>query len=120
MRFIAFSRDRAAMHGHIVHDEEIPAVGMRAKLIAFAKKNVVLEIALLAAVATSFIVPPDREYLGYFDLKTLTCLFCVLAVVCALKNINSFIGSLIQLSSGSEIYAAASSPSYISRSSARC
>ena len=90
MKFIAFSRDRAAMHGHIVHNEEIPAVGMRAKLIAFAKKNVVLEIALLAAVATSFIVPPDREYLGYFDLKTLTCLFCVLAVVCAFKNINFF------------------------------
>ena len=62
MKFIAFSRDRAAMHGQIVHNEEIPAVGMRAKLIAFAKKNVVLEIALLAAVATSFIVPPDREY----------------------------------------------------------
>ena len=90
MKFIAFSRDRAAMHGHIVHNEEIPAVGMRAKLITFAKKNVVLEIALLAAVATSFIVPPDREYLGYFDLKTLTCLFCVLAVVCAFKNINFF------------------------------
>jgi Na+/H+ antiporter NhaD/arsenite permease-like protein len=35
-------------------------------------------------------VPPDREYLDYFDVKTLTCLFCVLAVVCALKNINFF------------------------------
>jgi Na+/H+ antiporter NhaD/arsenite permease-like protein len=32
----------------------------------------------------------DKEYLGYFDYKTLTCLFCVLAVVCALKNINFF------------------------------
>ncbi|MBR5515128.1 MAG: citrate transporter, partial [Clostridia bacterium] len=32
----------------------------------------------------------DKEYLGYFDLKTLTCLFCVLAVVCALKNIKFF------------------------------
>lgn len=28
--------------------------------------------------------------MDYFDLKTLTCLFCVLAVVCALKNINFF------------------------------
>ena len=36
------------------------------------------------------IVPPDKEYLGYFDVKTLTCLFCVLAVVCALKNIDFF------------------------------
>jgi len=47
-------------------------------------------IALVAAAITCFFVPPDREYLGYFDLKTLTCLFCVLAVVCALKNIRFF------------------------------
>ena len=47
-------------------------------------------IAALAAVITSFIVPPDAQYLGYFDFKTLTCLFCVLAVVCALRNIRFF------------------------------
>ena len=47
-------------------------------------------VAMLAAMVTMFIVPPDAQYLGYFDLKTLTCLFCVLAVVCALKNINFF------------------------------
>lgn len=47
-------------------------------------------IALLAAIVTSCIVPPDKEYIGYFDFKTLTCLFCVLAVVCALKNIKFF------------------------------
>ena len=57
---------------------------------AFIKKNAVLCIAILAATITSFIVPPDREYLGYFDLKTLTCLFCVLAVVCAFRNIRFF------------------------------
>ena len=61
---------------------------MRVK--AFIKSNVVMLIALLAAVITSIIVPVDREYLGYFDVKTLACLFCVLAVVCALKNINFF------------------------------
>ena len=47
-------------------------------------------IALLAAVITSIIVPVDRAYIGYFDYRTLTCLFCVLAVVCALKNVNFF------------------------------
>ena len=47
-------------------------------------------IALCAACITSIIVPPDRAYLDYFDFKTLTCLFCVLAVVCALKNIRFF------------------------------
>lgn len=47
-------------------------------------------IALLAAIITSFIIPIDKQYINYFDYKTLTCLFCVLAVVCALKNINFF------------------------------
>lgn len=64
--------------------------GFSAKLIAFVKKNIVMVIAFFAAVITSIFVPVDKEYLGYFDYKTLTCLFCVLAVVCALKNINFF------------------------------
>ena len=60
------------------------------KIAAFLKKNAVLCIATLAAVITSCIVPPDEKYLEYFDWKTLTCLFCVLAVVCALRNIKFF------------------------------
>ena len=56
----------------------------------FVKKNIVMVIAMLAAMITCFIIPPDKAYLDYFDVKTLTCLFCVLAVVCALKNINFF------------------------------
>ena len=56
----------------------------------FAKKNVVMLIAFTSALTTCFIVPPDSEYINYFDFKTLTCLFCVLAVVCALKNIRFF------------------------------
>ncbi len=57
---------------------------------AFVKQNTVAVIAFFAALVTSFIILPDKEYLGYFDFKTLTCLFCVLAVVCALRNINFF------------------------------
>ena len=56
----------------------------------FVKKNTVMVIAAVAALITCFLVPPDRAYLDYFDVKTLTCLFCVLAVVCALKNIQFF------------------------------
>ena len=59
-------------------------------IAAFAKKNAVMVIALVAAVVTGIIVPPDKEYLSYFDPRTLTCLFCVLAVVCALRNIRFF------------------------------
>ena len=57
---------------------------------SFLRQNVVMLVALAAAVVTCFIVPPDKAYLDYFDIKTLTCLFCVLAVVCALKNIQFF------------------------------
>ncbi len=62
----------------------------REAFTSFVKKNAVMCIALIAAIITSVIVPPDSQYLGYFDYKTLTCLFCVLAVVCALKNIRFF------------------------------
>ena len=59
-------------------------------ILGFFKKNAVMSIALAAAIITSFIVPVDRAYIEYFDFKTLTCLFCVLAVVCAFRNINFF------------------------------
>ncbi len=68
--------------------QAINSVAQRA--VAFAKKNAVMLIALVAALITTFFVPVDKEYLGYFDYKTLVCLFCVLAVVCALKNISFF------------------------------
>ncbi len=60
------------------------------KLLYFMKKNTVFCIALLAAVVTSFFIPPDREYASYFDWNTLSCLFLTLAVVCALRNIKFF------------------------------
>lgn len=47
-------------------------------------------VAFIAALITSIIVPIDSQYASYFDFKTLTCLFCVLAVVCALRNIRFF------------------------------
>lgn len=60
------------------------------RITGFIRKNTVAFIALTLAVVTSFIVPPDSEYIGYFDFKTLSCLFSTLAVVCALKNIRFF------------------------------
>lgn len=57
---------------------------------AFVRKNAVLCIVAVLAVITCFIVPPDAEYIGYFDLKTLSCLFSTLAVVNALRHIKFF------------------------------
>ena len=60
------------------------------KVTQFVKKNAVFCIAALAAMVTCVLVPPDREYLSYFDFRTLSCLFLTLAVVCALRNIQFF------------------------------
>ena len=63
---------------------------LKTKFIDFASKNFVLVIAATLAIASCFIVKPDAKYIEYFDFKTLTCLFCTLAVICALKNIRFF------------------------------
>lgn len=62
----------------------------KARVDGFISKNAVLVIAATLALASCLVVPPDAEYLGYFDLKTLSCLFCTLAVICALKNVRFF------------------------------
>ncbi len=63
---------------------------LKNNLIRFIRANSVMVIALIAALVSVAFVPPDSKYLGYIDFKTITCLFCVLACVCAFKNINFF------------------------------
>ena len=72
---------------HTHHGKLHDAIG---KVGSFVRKNTVFVIAVMLALITSVIVPPDREYWGYFDFKTLTCLFSTLAVICALKNVKFF------------------------------
>ena len=74
------------LHKNRLHNNISPV----ARVVEFVKTNAVLTVAFVAALISSLIVPPDSAYLGYFDVKTLYCLFCVLAVVCAFKNINFF------------------------------
>lgn len=66
------------------------AAAVRSAILRFPQRNPVLCISFVLAVVTSFIIPPDAAYRSYIDLKTVSCLFCVLAVVCALKNIRFF------------------------------
>ena len=54
------------------------------------KGNVVLTVAIIVAMITGFIIPPDSSYADYFDMRTLSCLFCTLAVICALKDVDFF------------------------------
>lgn len=59
-------------------------------VIGLAKSHVVLIVAVIAAAVTCVFVPPDAGYADYFDLDTLSCLFCTLAVVSALKERRFF------------------------------
>lgn len=56
----------------------------------FLKKQTVLCIALAAMAVTCVLVPVDKTYLTYFDLRTLATLFCTLAVVAAFSHIHLF------------------------------
>ena len=60
------------------------------RIKAFAKHNAVMLTAFAAAAVTVLFVPVDSAYAGYLDMKTLICLFCVLAVVCALRDVGFF------------------------------
>ena len=59
------------------------------KLLRWCKANAMPVIAVLAAAVTAVFVPPDAAYLGYYDVKTLSCLLCVLAVVGALRRVDA-------------------------------
>ena len=59
------------------------------KIQCWCRTNAMLAISLLAAAATAFFVPPDRDYLGYYDLKTLSCLIHFVKVV--LRNFPAIV-----------------------------
>ena len=78
-------------HKHYHREDLLHLLRKIALLIKnFVSCNTVLVIASTLAILSCFIVKPDAEYISYFDFKTLTCLFCTLAVICALKNIRFF------------------------------
>ncbi|WP_247645863.1 SLC13 family permease [Adlercreutzia caecimuris] len=58
--------------------------------IAFLREHAVLAVSAVAAAASMVAMPPDSAYWGYFDGKTLGCLFCVLAVASALRLMGAF------------------------------
>lgn len=60
------------------------------KIKAFFSKNIVLVIAFILAGISCIFVPFDKQYLHYFDYRTLTCLFCMMLVICSLRNIWFF------------------------------
>ena len=60
------------------------------KIKKFIKKEIVFFVSCICAIISCFFVPIDAEYLGYFNVKTLICLFCKLVVVCGLQRTGVF------------------------------
>ena len=63
---------------------------MLKKVKDFIAKETVLCVAAACAIATMFIVPPDKEYLHYIDFRVLCLLLCLMAVIAGLKAIGLF------------------------------
>lgn len=57
---------------------------------AFVKKEAVLCMAAMLAVVSMFFVPPDGEYPGYIDFRTLCLLFSLMTVVAGFRDAGTF------------------------------
>ena len=57
---------------------------------SFIKREPVLLIAALAALISCFFVPPDAEYIGYMDMRTIALLYCLMTVVAGLRGAGLF------------------------------
>lgn len=60
------------------------------KLKVFIKKETVLSIAIILAVLSMLAVPPDSQYISYFDFRTLAILFCLMAIVAGFRELGVF------------------------------
>jgi len=60
------------------------------KAVHFLKKEIVLTAALLLAVISMLFIPPDAKYLEYIDFRTLSILFCLMAVMAGFQKIGVF------------------------------
>jgi len=60
------------------------------QLWTFVRKEAVLVVAAICAVATMFLVPPDGLYPGYIDLRVLCLLLCLMAVVAGFQACGAF------------------------------
>ena len=63
---------------------------IKKKLFEFVKKETVLTVAILLAILSAVMVPPDGEYAGYIDFRTLSILFCLMTVMAGLQKLGVF------------------------------
>lgn len=61
-----------------------------AAIRSFVRREPVLLVAAFAALISCFFVPVDSAYLGYMDFRTLSLLYCLMAVVAGLRKAGLF------------------------------
>lgn len=64
--------------------------GAKKQIIGWIKKESVLVIAIVLAAVSMFMVPPDGQYAGYIDYKTIGLLFCLMSVMAGYQKIGIF------------------------------
>lgn len=57
---------------------------------SFLKSEAVLTVSFILAAVSAFFVPPCGDYLGYIDFRTLSLLFCLMAVTSGFKSMGIF------------------------------
>lgn len=67
------------------------------KLLTYFWKDKVMIIAAIAAIFTMFLIPPSIEYLGYFKVKVLICMFGLMLAVGGMYEENFFTVVAIKL-----------------------
>lgn len=60
------------------------------RFLLWCKKEIVLCVAILLAIASSFIVQPDNQYVAYIDFRTLAILFCLMTVMAGMQKLGFF------------------------------
>lgn len=60
------------------------------KILNFARQEIVLTISLVLAVLSMAAVPPDGNYPGYIDFRTLSILLSLMSVMCGLRGLGVF------------------------------
>ena len=70
--------------------KEQMSMEVKRKLSEFLKRETVLTVAILLAIVSAVMIPPDREYAGYIDFRTLSILFCLMTVMAGLQKLGVF------------------------------
>ena len=60
------------------------------KIKEIIKENPITAVIFAITLITIFIVPIDKEYISYFDFKTLGALYSILVVIECLKDSHFF------------------------------